>query len=59
MIFHVIAFLSGFILDLIFGDPRGLPHPVILVGSFISFLEKKLLTGDERKEKVEGIENFQ
>ena len=55
MIFHVIAFLSGFILDLIFGDPRGLPHPVILVGSFISFLEKKLLTGDERKDLRRGI----
>lgn len=32
--------LAGFILDLIFGDPRRIPHPVRLIGRLISALEK-------------------
>lgn len=34
--------ICGFILDLIFGDPYNLPHPVRLIGNFISCLEKFL-----------------
>lgn len=43
MKFHIIAFFSGFILDLILGDPYWLFHPIRLIGSLISGLEKKLL----------------
>ena len=43
MKFHIIAFFSGFILDLILGDPYCLFHPIRLIGSLISGLEKKLL----------------
>lgn len=32
--------ICGFILDLILGDPYNLPHPVRLMGKFISYLEK-------------------
>ena len=35
----LMACLTGFILDLIFGDPIWLYHPVRLIGRFISFLE--------------------
>ena len=42
MQYHLIAFAAGFILDLIFGDPYCLPHPVRLIGSLISRLEKML-----------------
>ncbi len=35
-----IPLICGFILDLIFGDPYDLPHPVRLIGKFISRLEK-------------------
>ncbi len=31
---------AGFILDLIFGDPRRIPHPVRLIGRLIAALEK-------------------
>ncbi len=31
---------AGFILDMIFGDPRRIPHPVRLIGRLISALEK-------------------
>ncbi|MCD8174941.1 MAG: adenosylcobinamide-phosphate synthase CbiB, partial [Phascolarctobacterium sp.] len=34
------AIVAGFILDLILGDPKWLPHPICLIGNFISFLEK-------------------
>ena len=40
MIFHIIAFAGGFILDLIFGDPNYAFHPVRLIGKLINFAEK-------------------
>lgn len=36
------AIIAGFILDLLIGDPRWLPHPICLIGNLISFLEKLL-----------------
>ena len=42
MQYHLIAFTAGFILDLIFGDPYRLPHPVRWIGALISRLEKAL-----------------
>lgn len=36
------ALLIGFGIDLILGDPHGLPHPVVWIGKLISFLEKTL-----------------
>jgi len=32
----------AFILDLIFGDPEKITHPVQIIGKMITFLEKKL-----------------
>ncbi|RUA08256.1 MAG: cobalamin biosynthesis protein CobD [Fusobacteria bacterium] len=34
--------LTGFLLDLVFGDPRTLLHPVVVIGKVITFLEKLL-----------------
>ena len=34
--------LTGCILDLIIGDPHGIPHPVCAIGRLISFFEKLL-----------------
>ena len=46
------AIAAGFVADLIFGDPYCIPHPVVIIGKFISFLEKKLLKeGDSDKKK--------
>ncbi len=42
MRYHILAFFSGFILDLIVGDPHGIPHPVQLIGKLIEKLEKVL-----------------
>ena len=48
MKYHILAFSFGFLLDLILGDPYCFFHPIRLIGSLISFLEKKLL--DSQKE---------
>lgn len=42
MYYHIIAFIAGFVLDLLIGDPHFIPHPVRLIGSLISFLDKRL-----------------
>ena len=36
------AVLGGFMLDLLFGDPAWLPHPVVYMGKAISALERRL-----------------
>ena len=36
------AALCGFLLDLLLGDPAWMPHPVVLMGKGIAFLEKRL-----------------
>ena len=41
---------AGFILDLIFGDPKSIPHPVVIIGRLISFFEKRLLASAGRGE---------
>lgn len=42
MCYHIIAFIAGFVLDLLIGDPHFIPHPVRFIGSLISFLDKRL-----------------
>ena len=39
---NIAALLIGLILDLCIGDPEGWPHPVIWIGKYVSFTEKKL-----------------
>lgn len=39
----IFALTTGFVLDLLLGDPRWLYHPVRLIGTWISFLEKRFL----------------
>ena len=36
------AVLGGFVLDLLFGDPAWLPHPVVYMGRAISALERRM-----------------
>lgn len=54
MIYHITAFLAGFILDLFLGDPMGFPHPVRWIGNLISnltdiFLKKAQATLEPEK----------
>lgn len=52
MKYHIIAFVAGFILDLILGDPYNWPHPVRFIGNLISFIEKKLYIENEKNKNV-------
>ncbi len=40
--FSLYAMLLGFAIDLILGDPHGFPHPVILMGKLIDYLNREL-----------------
>lgn len=41
-LWNLSAMLVGFLLDLLAGDPAGWPHPVVWLGKYISWMEKKL-----------------
>ncbi len=47
----ILPLLAGFMLDTILGDPLWLPHPIRLFGSIISWGEKMLNLGKNRKLK--------
>lgn len=54
MKYHIISFFLGFLLDLLFGDPYWLPHPIRLIGSLIAKAEKYFLgKNKERNDKKE------
>lgn len=46
-----VALALGWLLDVLVGDPRWLPHPVVAMGRWISFWEKRLNRGACRKVK--------
>ena len=48
---NAITFLIGWLLDLIFGDPARLPHPIVWFGKMISAYEHSLNKGNHRKLK--------
>lgn len=54
MKYHIVAFLLGFLLDLLLGDPYCFPHPIRLIGNLITGLENRLIGKEEqRSEKRE------
>lgn len=64
MRYHIIAFFAGFLLDMVFGDPYFLPHPVRLIGKLIAGTEKRLRgseankavkTGQSKSGKATGV----
>ena len=46
-----LSLLMGWVLDLIFGDPQRLPHPIVWFGKMISFGEHRLNKNLHRKLK--------
>lgn len=44
----LIPLATGFMLDLVLGDPAWLPHPVVWFGHMISWCERKFNTGKHR-----------
>jgi adenosylcobinamide-phosphate synthase len=47
--------LGAFLLDLLVGDPRWLPHPVVLMGKSISYGERLLLRGNRHGDFIAGV----
>ena len=47
----IVSLLVGWLLDLLFGDPARLPHPVVWFGKSIAFFEHRLNKGSHRKLK--------
>lgn len=47
----ILPLLAGWILDLIFGDPERLPHPIVWFGKAISRLEHRFNAGSHRRVK--------
>ena len=50
-IFRTVAFVVGWMLDIAFGDPSRLPHPIVWFGKAIAFCEHRLNKGANRKAK--------
>ena len=48
---NAISLLIGWLLDLIFGDPSKLPHPIVWFGKAIAFCEHRLNRENHRKLK--------
>ncbi|MFI3211910.1 MAG: adenosylcobinamide-phosphate synthase CbiB [Eubacteriales bacterium] len=56
--YSIVAIGIGFCLDLVFGDPYFMPHPIRYIGNLISFLDKKLrpaCKNNKKKERIAGI----
>ena len=47
----ILPLLLGYLLDLIFGDPERLPHPIVWFGKLISWGEHRLNRGQHRMAK--------
>ena len=43
MCYHIFAFIAGFVLDLLIGDPHFIPHPVRLIAHSFLFFDKSLI----------------
>ncbi|WP_250228073.1 adenosylcobinamide-phosphate synthase CbiB [Anaeropeptidivorans aminofermentans] len=54
----ILIISAGFLLDMLFGDPKWLYHPVIAIGKLISFMERglrKLFPKDSKGELAAGF----
>lgn len=51
VVITVLPLLTGWTLDLLFGDPARLPHPVVWFGKMIGFCERRLNHGSHRRLK--------
>ncbi len=52
MIYHMTAFIAGFVLDLLLGDPQGWPHPIRGIGSLIAKLTDCFLKAAEKEQNL-------
>ena len=55
MIYHLTAFIAGFLLDLFLGDPMGWPHPIRWIGNMIGGLTEYFLDLAEKNLDVGSL----
>lgn len=55
---YTLFFLVGWMMDLLFGDPQKLPHPIVWFGKAISFGEKHLNRGANKVIKGAFLASF-
>ena len=48
----ILKIYIAYILDLMFGDPYVIPHPVQAIGKLISFLEKRLIPNSISRSRI-------
>ena len=51
LLIFILPLILGYLLDLIFGDPERLPHPIVWFGKMISWGEHRLNRGQHRMAK--------
>ncbi|MGR4067612.1 adenosylcobinamide-phosphate synthase CbiB [Halomonas sp. LR3S48] len=51
----VVLLIGAILLDLVFGDPRWLPHPVVAMGRMIAALERRWNRGTPRGRRLKGF----
>lgn len=54
----MIALGTGFLLDLIIGDPYNMPHPIRLIGRIIAALDKRFNIQEKGREKENIVRGF-
>ena len=52
LLIQTAAILAGFIIDFFVGDPYAIPHPVVGIGKWISFFDRKLRRGNSNPNDV-------
>lgn len=55
IVYHSLAIILAYVIDLAIGDPKHWPHPVKGMGSYIAALENRLNKGKYRKSKGLGM----
>lgn len=54
---NLLSIYTGYVLDLIIGDPYSFPHPVRFIGKLISFVERQIrtITSSDKGLKIAGF----
>ena len=52
LLIQTAAILAGFLIDFFVGDPYAIPHPVVGIGKWISFFDRKLRRGNSNPNDV-------
>ncbi len=56
ILYHILGFFAGFVLDLMLGDPYWLPHPVRAIGKLVTKLEARLIRKKDGTAKTQEEE---